>query len=90
MVPSLRTHGIIGLLVSILHVAAGVAFGVGATVIVGLALIHYFQGSCGILDCFNQGPFPDWFFLLLFILISLKFIQRLIVRRHKRRDSAAS
>jgi hypothetical protein len=86
--PSLRTHGILGVAVHIVGTAADMALIVGSTVIVGVALIRYFQGSCSILiplpNCFNQVPFSDWILLLLFISITLDYIEKLIVARRKR------
>jgi hypothetical protein len=88
--PSLRTHGIIGFVVSILHMAVGVALSIGLVVIVGVALITYFRGSCSTLNyCLSQAPFSDWFLPFLFILWTLEYIERAIVSLRKR-DSAAS
>jgi hypothetical protein len=81
--PSLRTHGILGMAVSILGAAAGMALGVGSTVILGVALIHYFQGSCSVLNCMNQVPFFDWFWPLLLISTIFGYIEKLIVRRRR-------
>jgi hypothetical protein len=81
--PSLRTHGILGVAVSILCAAAGMALGVGSTVVLGVALIHYFQGSCSVLNCMNQVPFFDWVLPLLLISITLEYIEKLIVRRRR-------
>jgi hypothetical protein len=86
--PSLRTHGILGVAVSILGWVAITALIVASTVVVGVALIRYFQGSCSILipflNCFNQAPFFNWILPLIFIDSILEYIEKLIVRRRKR------
>jgi hypothetical protein len=89
--PSLRTHGILGVAVSILGWAAIIALSIGCCVILGIAVIHYFQGSCSILNCMNQVPFYNWIVPLIFIEPGLEYIENLIVRRRKKQmDDAAS
>jgi hypothetical protein len=89
VVPSLQTHGILGVAVHIVGTAAYMALGIGSTVLVGLSLVHYFQGYCSILvplpnNCFNQAPFSNWIMLLLFIGSTLEYIEKLILKRRKR------
>jgi hypothetical protein len=57
---------------------------VGSFVTVGVALIHYFQGSCGILNCMGQAPFFNWIVPLMFIDSALEYVEKLIVRRRKK------
>jgi uncharacterized membrane protein required for colicin V production len=80
---SLRTRGILGVAVSILGWAAAMAFAIGCYVVLGIAVMHYFQGSCSILNCVNQVPFSNWILLLLFISCTSEFIEKLIVRRRR-------
>jgi hypothetical protein len=89
-VPSLGTHGILGVAVSIVGWAVAIALAIGCNVVLGIAVIHYFQGSCSILNCVNQVFLSNWILLFIFIEPGLEYLERLIVRRRKRGDSPAS
>jgi hypothetical protein len=82
--PSLRTHGVLGVAVGILGWAVVTALAIGCNIVLGIAIIYYFQGSCSILNCVNQVPLSNWILLLIFIDIPLEYIEKLIVRRRKR------
>jgi hypothetical protein len=81
---SLRTHGIFGVAVNILGWVASTAFAIGCCVVLAIAVIHYFQGSCSVLNCVNQVPFSNWILLLMFIVPALEYVEKLIVRRRKK------
>jgi hypothetical protein len=86
--PSLRTHGILGMAVHIVGWVAITALTVASFVVVGVALIRYFQASCSILSpflgCFREATFFNWILPLVFIDSALEYIEKLIVRRRKR------
>jgi hypothetical protein len=91
---SLRTHGILGVVVSILGWVAITALTVASFVVVGGAFILYFHGSCSLLiplpSCVSQAPLFNWILPLVCIDGALEYIERLIVKRRKRGDSPGS
>ena len=86
--PSLRTHGILGVAVHIVGWVTITASIIASFVVVGVALIRYFRGSCGILNpflgCFREAPLFNWILPLVCIDGALEYIEKLIVRRRKK------
>ena len=61
------------------------AFAVRFIVGFGVAVVHYFQGSCSIFDCMSQVPFiSDWTVLPIIIIIVV-YIGRFILRYGRQR-----
>jgi hypothetical protein len=62
---------------------------VGLFIVVGAAIVYYFEGSCRVLDCIDQIPYSDVPFALIFLAILVELFEKLW-RERKQRPTATS
>ena len=61
----------------------------GLFIVSGVAVVYYFEGSCGIFECIDQVPYSNLPFALFILAILVEWLEKLW-RKRRQRPTAAS
>jgi formate hydrogenlyase subunit 3/multisubunit Na+/H+ antiporter MnhD subunit len=61
----------------------------GLLIVVSVAVVYHFEGSCRIFDCIDRVPYSDVAYALFFLGILVEVLEKLW-RKRKRRPPATS
>ena len=56
----------------------------GLFVVGGVAVVHYFEGSCRVFDCIDQVPYNNVAFALFFLAIFVELLEKVWHGRKQR------